>query len=147
MKRLTSILASCFIGPLVWAQVSLDEVVSRKNDNRIKAEFSCRYTASEASLSYKGTVLAQGICFKADINGVETYCDGKYLFILDRENKEAYIQDATGLEDYLKANVTKVSELRFSELRFLDLSDDLSAFTFDTSKLGKDWVITDLRTE
>mgnify|MGYP003311307089 CR=1 FL=1 len=147
MKHLASILASCLIGPVVWAQVSLDEVVSRRNDNRIRAEFSCKYTASEASLSYKGTVLAQGVCFKADINGVETYCDGKRLVILDKENKEAYIQNATGLEDYLKANVRKVSELQFSELRFLDLSDDLSAFSFDVSGLGKDWIVTDLRTE
>lgn len=147
MKRLASILASCLIGPLVWAQVSLDEIAARRNDSRIKAEFTCKYSASEAPISYNGTVLAQGVCFKADINGVETYCDGKRLVILDKENKEAYIQDATGLEDFMKANVRKVSELQFSELRFLDLSDDLSAFTFDTSKLGKDWVVTDLRTE
>ena len=136
-----------FLSSVLWAQVGLDEVTGRLDSNRIKAEFSCVFNSQGTPMTCKGTVLAQGRCFHSDINGIEAYCDGGKLVLLDRESKEAYIEDASGLEDYLKSNVRNISGLQFSELRFMDLSDDMSAFTVDLSSLGKDWVITDLRQE
>ena len=120
---------------------------SRLGSNRIRAEFSCNCDTGGAPLSYKGVITAQRSCFHSDINGVEAFCDGKKLILLDRENREAYIENAAGLEEYLKANASRISSLRFSELRYSDISEDLSEFSFDLSALGADWVVTDLREE
>lgn len=147
MKRFFTILASLCLCSCLWAQVSLDDVVKRLYLNRIEAEFSCKYNTGKAVLSYKGSVTAQGNCFVSNINGVESYCNSERLVMLDKENQEAYIEKAYGLEEYFKANIKNISDLQFHSLRFLDKSDDMSAFEVDTKSLGKDWVITDLRQE
>ena len=147
MKRLFTIIATILLSSTLLAQVSLDEVTGRLDSNRIQAGFSCTFISQGTPMICKGTVLAQGRCFHSDINGIESYCDGQKIVLLDRKSKEAYIEDASGLKEYLESNVGNISGLEFSELRFLDISDDMSAFCVDLSSFGKDWVITDLRQE
>ena len=147
MKRFFTMFLSLSLCFDAAAQVSLDEVVGRLPYNRIVAEFSCKYDTGTATLSYKGSVTAQDDCFHSDINGVESYCNGEKVVLLDRESKEAYIEKAYGLEEYLKSNMKNISGLQFHQLRFLEKSEDMSAFETDIRALGSDWVITDLRQE
>ena len=55
-----------------------------------------------------------------------------------------YIEAANGLEELLEYR-DSLSALKISDLKYLPLSDDLSAFRFNTAGLGGDWVVTDLR--
>ena len=146
MKRLISIvqcLLACFV---LSAQPSLGELADKLATNKIEAEFSCVYKA-DVPINYSGRVTAQDNCFHAVINGLESYCDGTRLVIVDKESKEIYIESARGLEAFLKSNIKNVSSLKFSSLELSEKSKDLSSFTVDCASYGAEWVITDLRQE
>lgn len=145
MKRFISFAAAVVLSLPIWAQNNLDDILHRLNDFRIKAEFSCSIDNDDIRMDCQGSALAQGKCFIVKANGMEIYCDGTSLVIVDPAEKEVYIQDATGLESYLKENMSAVSGLKFQELRYLDKSGDMSPFRFDTGKLSSDWTVTDLR--
>lgn len=145
MKRLLTSLLLVLAGSAMWAQNDLGSIIGRLSDFRIKAGFSCELTAEDVPVTYKGTALAQDNCFVVKANGVEAYCDGEVLILVDPSEKEVYLQDAEGLEEYLKDNIGAVRNLKFSELRYLDKSKDLTAFTYDTKALDKSWTVTDLR--
>lgn len=145
MKRILTSLFLVVLSATMFAQNSLTDIAGRLDRFRIKAEFSCEVTTDGAPLACKGTALAQDDSFIVKANGIEAYCDGKTLTIVDPAEKEVYIQDAEGLEDYLKANIGSVSKLKFSELRYLDKSTDNTPFVFETKKLDKNWTVTDLR--
>ena len=145
MKRILTTLILVVLGTSIWAQNSLSDIAGRLGDFRIKAEFSCEIKTEEAPVTCKGTALAQENMFVVKANGIEAYCDGKVLAMVDPEEKEVYLQDAEGLEEYLKANIGSVTKLKFQELRYLDKSDDISPFTFDVKGLDRKWTVTDLR--
>lgn len=145
MKRILTSLFLVVLSATMFAQNSLTDIAGRLDKFRIKAEFSCEIATDDVPVACKGTALAQDNSFVVKANGIEAYCDGKTLTIVDPAEKEAYIQDAEGLEDYLKANVGSVSKLKFSELRYLDKSKDQTPFVFNTKTLDKDWTVTDLR--
>lgn len=145
MKRLITLATAAVLSCTMWAQGNIDDILRRLDDFRIKAEFSCSVNTDDIRMDCKGTALAQGKCFVVKANGMELYCDGSSLTIVDPVEKEAYIQDATGLDEYLEENKSAVSGLKFQELRYLDKSSDMSPFRFDTGKLSSDWTVTDLR--
>ena len=145
MKRILTSLFLVVLSATMFAQNSLTDIAGRLDRFRIKAEFSCEVTTDGAPLACKGTALAQDDSFIVKANGIEAYCDGKVLAMVDPEEKEVYLQDAEGLEEYLKANIGSVTKLKFQELRYLDKSDDISPFTFDVKGLDRKWTVTDLR--
>lgn len=146
MKRILAIAFAALLGCTAWAQnQQLDDIVKWVDSYRIQATFSCKVTTEGVAMNYKGTALTQDDKFALKTAGLEIYCDGKQLIILDQEEKEAYIQDASGLMDYLKDSMNAVSDFDVKELKFLDKSDDMTPFKFDTKKLGKDWTVTDMR--
>ena len=137
---------AALMGCAAWAQSQqLDDIVKWVDSYRIKATFSCKVKTEEVNLDCSGTALTQDDKFALKAAGLEIYCDGSQMIILDPEEKEAYVQDASGLMDYLKESLEAVSDLDVKELRFLDKSDDLSPFRFDLKKLGRDWTVTDMR--
>lgn len=146
MKRLTLLLLFLLAGLSATAQVDLADVVKRLDRNRIKASFTCT-VQNDVAVEYKGSAIAEGKMFAVKVNGMEAYCDGEKVVIIDPEAKEAYIEKASDLESYLKENMGNLSDLHFSELRFMDKSPDCSEFCFDTGKLDRSWVVTDLRQE
>ena len=75
---------------------------------------------------------------------MEVYCDGLTRWTVDIKSKEVYVEDAGGIEEVLSYR-DSVSGLKLSHIRYSELSDDLSAFTFDTSALDSSWIVTDLR--
>lgn len=146
MKRIIAIAFAALMGCAALAQnQQLDDIVKWVDSYRIKATFACKVNAEGVNMGCKGSALTQDDKFALQAAGLEIYCDGKQLVILDPEEKEAYIQDASGLMDYLKDSMDAVSDLDIKELRFLDKSDDMTPFKFDTKKLGKGWTVTDMR--
>ena len=63
---------------------------------------------------------------------------------MDPASKEVYIETAEGLEEIL-AWRDSITELSITDVVYKPLSDDLSAFRFDTEALDDAWVVTDLR--
>lgn len=124
-------------------QAQIAGILARLRTDRISLHFSCVFTA-DVPVALAGTLLLQGECYRAQGSGMEIYCDGTTRWTVDPEAKEVYIETAEGLEE-LYAMRDALSEVKISDLNYLPLSDDLSAFRYDTSVLGPDWVVTDLR--
>ena len=147
MKRFILILLLALAAGLTArAQVELSEVVGRLGYNRIMAEFSCSIK-KDVVIECRGTALAQENRFVVKANGIEAYCNGSRLVLVDPVAKEVYVESAAGLEKFLQSNMGSVTDLRFYELRFLDKSEDLSVFEFNTESLDSSWIVTDLRQE
>jgi len=145
MKRiLSSIILGLALCTGAGAQVSIEEIIPMLSTNLVKASFSCT-VGQTVGVNYSGTVIAQENCFAVKANGLESYCDGEKLVVVDPESHEIYIERATGLSDYLKDNIKELRDLKFSELRFLPKEKDPGFFKYPTDSLGSGWVITDLR--
>lgn len=119
------------------------EILARLHTDRISLRFSC-VLALDVPMPLAGTLLLQGECYRAEGGGMEVFCDGTTRWTVDPDAKEVYVESAGGLEEVLALR-DSLTELKISELRYLPLSDDLSAFRYDTAALGPDWVVTDLR--
>ena len=142
-KCILPFVAALLFPLLAAAQPQLGEIAGRLATNRIELRYDCTFT-QEAPVHLSGTLLLQGTCYRALGNGMEIYCDGGTRWTVDPASKEVYIETAEGLEELL-AMRDSLSDLSVSGVRYLPLSEDLSAFRFDTTALDADWVVTDLR--
>ena len=124
-------------------QPQLSEIAARLQTDRISLRYDCTYT-EDTPVKLTGILLIQGDCYRAVGNGMETYCDGATRWSVDPASKEVYIEPAEGLSELLEYR-NALTELKITELKYLPLSDDLTPFRFDTTALGPDWVVTDLR--
>ena len=75
---------------------------------------------------------------------LKIYCNGPTRWTVDEEEMEVYIENSDGIREVLQYR-DSLTDFSISELRYLDWSEDLSAFVFDTAKLSPDWIVTDLR--
>ena len=119
----------------------IDKIVAMVRDSRV----SCVYDfLLEGKVKCTGSITVQVPCYKASGNGIDIYSDGSLRWTVDPAAKEVYIELSGGPEEYL-GYLESISELKLVGVKKSPPSSDLSAFTFDVSALGKDWVITDLR--
>lgn len=119
-------------------------VAAHLQTERISLHYQCVLT-QDTPVHLSGTLLIQGECYRAVGNGLEIYSDGISRWTVDRESKEVYIEAAAGLEE-LRSYRDAMTSLSLTEVRYSPLSDDLSAFRFDTAALDPEqWVVTDLR--
>lgn len=171
MKRLPLILIPLLLLALpLQAQSALKDALSLLRSGK---SVSCRYTyemKGDFPLKGKGEAVLQGKMFRTEENGLESRCDGKTLWTVDRKAKEVLISKAedsllSRIEDYAHAplmltfnfdgktlSCSFVSEADGVNADFkaegISVSSspaDSSAFIFDVSKLGPEWIITDLR--
>ena len=139
-----SLLAGLLLTFAAGAQTrELQEVAAHLQTDRISLRDACTFT-QDTPVKLSGALLVQGECYRAIGNGMEIYCDGTTRWTVDPASKEVYIETATGLEELL-AWRDSITELSLTDVKYLPLSDDLSAFRFDTASLDPDWVVTDLR--
>lgn len=139
MKRLIVIALLSLFCFAAGAQ-DLDTVRKKLDVSRIRVDYSFIMQKVHCS----GTITVQIPCFKASGNGIDVYSDGVTRWTVDPESKEVYIEDAEGPDDYLKY-LLDIEDLKLSDLVSSPISDDLSMFIFDVSKLDGSWVVTDLR--
>ena len=128
------------------AQVSsqqVAEIAAHLDNSRISMRYACTFT-QDTPLKLSGTLTIQGECYRAQGNGMEIYCDGVTRWTVDPEAKEVYVETSGGLEELLLYR-DSLTELKLSEVKYQPLSEDLSAFVFDTAALDPSWIITDLR--
>lgn len=146
MKRWILPLLAVLLPLTAAAQLSsqqVTEIASRLDSNRISLQYACTFT-QDTPLKLSGTLLIQGECYHARGNGMEIYCDGTTRWTVDPESKEVYVETSGGLAELLPYSES-LTELKLSEVKYLPLSEDLSAFTFDAAALDSSWVVTDLR--
>ena len=148
MRQLTLILTCIFIslGAAIAQNSQLEKIASLLKTSRISASVECRTFTQETLITINAEILAQGDCYYAESFGYKIYCDGNTRWTVDNENKEVYIEKAGGIKE-LADFIHMVEDLQIKRLQELPKSEDFSAFTFDTSKLDKEWIITDLRQE
>ncbi len=124
-------------------QAQIAEIASHIETNRISLHYDCTFV-QEAPIQLSGTLLVQGTCYQAKGNGMEIYCDGKTRWTVDPAAREVYVEPAGGIEELLSWRES-LTDLKLADVRYLPLSEDLAEFSFDTSSLGADWIVTDLR--
>ena len=124
-------------------QPRLDELAAHLQTDRISLRYACTLT-QDTPVKLSGALLIQGECYRAIGNGLEIYCDGQNRWTVDPASKEVYIEPAEGLDELI-AWRESITELSLTDVVFQPLSDDLSAFRFDTDALDGSWVVTDLR--
>ena len=146
MKRWILPLLALLLPMTAAAQLSsqqVAEIASHLDNSRISMRYACTFT-QDTPLKLSGTLLIQGECYRAQGNGMEIYCDGTTRWTVDPEAKEVYVETSGGLEELLLYR-DALTELKLSEVKYLPLSEDLSAFVFDTAALDSSWIVTDLR--
>ena len=150
MRQLTLILTCIFIslGAAIAQDSRLENIVAMVQTNRVSASVECKVFVAESStpVTIKADILAQGDCYYAESFGYRIYCNGTTRWTVDSENKEVYIEKAGGIME-LADFIHMVEDLQIKKLQQSALSEDLSAFIFNTEGLGKEWIITDLRQE
>lgn len=144
MKRLIINLLTILLPFAAAAQApQLTALASRLQTDRISLHYDCTFT-QDTPVRLSGELLVQGECYQARGNGMEIYCDGKTRWTVDPASKEVYVETAEGLDE-LVAMYESLSDLSITGVKYLPLSEDLSAFRYDTSSLDTSWVVTDLR--
>lgn len=121
----------------------LEELLGRLDSQRARIGYSCTID-NGTPVRLSGIILLQGNCYYAEGNGLKLYCNGPTRWTVDEEEKEVYIENSDGIREVLQYR-DSLTDFSISELRYLDWSEDLSAFVFDTAKLSRDWIVTDLR--
>ena len=143
MKRWILFLLPLLLSLTAAAQPQLGEIAAHLQTDRISLRYACTVT-QDTPVKLSGVLLIQGECYRAKGNGLEIYCDGATRWTVDPASKEVYVETAEGLEELLSWR-DSLTELTLSEVEYLPISDDLSAFRFDTASLDSSWVVTDLR--
>ena len=135
-----------------------------------KVEFSYKYDIDgEIPIGANGKATVQGDCYMSKGNGLSIYCDAETRWTVDEQAREVYIEPAVPGEvlALIKAYAAQARNLQVSKTdisgSFVDeeagstvhfrisgitpseKTGDLSIFKFNTSGLGSDWVVTDLR--
>lgn len=121
----------------------LEELLGRLDSQRARIGYSCTID-NGTPVRLSGIILLQGNCYYAEGNGLKLYCNGPTRWTVDEEEMEVYIENSDGIREVLQYR-DSLTDFSISELRYLDWSEDLSAFVFDTAKLSPDWIVTDLR--
>ena len=164
MKKILTLLLIAFSIP--QAQEGVAFLINLVLNNRVSFSYSVS-SQDGSKLRMEGTAVIDGDCYRTNGNGLEIYCDGKTKWTVDRAAKELYIEESEGTREYLEKvgaleqsfKYLKIGEssvsgtyisgdsYSFSMTSIVSspLSGSTEGFSFDTSALGGDWVITDLR--
>lgn len=111
--------------------------------SRIEADYSFSLMQNDVPVLYSGHAVLQQGYFHISGNGLEIFCDGTAITYMDFEAKEAYIESAVRIEDYVSGNLQSIKDLKISNVRKSPASDELSIFKAPAT--DRDWVTTDLR--
>ena len=121
----------------------LDKVLSVLPGHRVGADYSFKIMQGDVPVLFSGHATLQSGYFRISGNGLEIYCDGNSISYLDFKAKEVYVDSAQMLEDYIRANMNSITDLRVEKVKTEEQSDDISIFVVPA--LDDSWVVTDLR--
>lgn len=167
MKKTLLVLTFTLVVLTLAAQDRAELLRQRLESGRVSFDYSLT-VEGKVPVKQSGSVVIDGDCYCIKGNGVEIRCDGTTLWTVDNEAREVYIENFGGVREFLAdpaAYLDKVSDLKvgattasgvysdasgsvkfnLSSIRSSESGSDGAIFSFDTSALGADWVVTDLR--
>ncbi len=118
--------------------------------------------SASAKISGSATVTVQGDAYHMNGNGIEAWCDGVSIWMIDNEAKEVYVESAeSASESYMQNPSRALRELKGKSEGTYVLDDgrkvhikvnsikksdrkDISSFR-PTQDFDSSWVVTDLR--
>lgn len=140
---LSCVSAICIAGTPDSSIAGLSEILAELPGNRIEADYSFSLMQNDVPVLCSGHAVLQQGYFHISGNGLEIFCDGTIVTYMDFEAKEAYVESAVRLEDYIRNNLQSVKDFKVKNVRKAPASDDISVFKAPAT--GQDWVMTDLR--
>lgn len=121
----------------------LKAVLEKVPGHRVEADYAFSLMQGKTAINCTGHAVIQENLFHIVGNGMEIYCNGTTITYLDPVRKEAYIENAVRLDQYVKANLSSIRGLKTSRVSVTAVSDNLAEF--DAPVFDEDWVVTDLR--
>ena len=137
--------------------------------NKVTFDYTCT-TLDKVPVTQTGKVVVDGNCYVIRGSGLEIWCDGKTRWTVDNEASEVYIENSGGTRDFLanpagyldnvkdlQVSGTSASgtftapgqdtaiSFKFTSIKTSTLSGSSEGYSFDTTALGSEWIITDLR--
>lgn len=169
MKKFALILCAALLCPFLRAQDSTEALRQLLEGSRVSFKYSLT-VQDKVQVRTNGTALIDGECYSISGNGLEIFCDGSTKWTIDSEAHEVYLESSEGTREFLAdpaawlqqvhnltvgekavsgvfrdpAQGTEIS-FRFTSISSAPQSGSISGFVFDTSSLGPEWVVTDLR--
>lgn len=152
MNRLTAIISSLMLvislqgwsaDPADKSLEELQKVLVKLPEHRVEADYSFKIMQNDVAVLCSGHAVMQAGYFFISGNGLEIYCNSETIHYLDSSAKEAYIESAVKLEEYIKKNVGAIRDLKIEKITTSPISDNLSIF--EVPELDGEWVVTDLR--
>lgn len=148
MKRLAAILSLTLICLAQGAKaqdlpVELTSILYQVPDHLVELDYSFSIVKDKVPVLFSGHAVLQSNCFHISGNGLEIYCNGDTIEYRDYERKEAYIESAVRLEDYIKDNIGSVKDFKATNVKVSPPTGDASLFNAPAP--GDGWVSTDLR--
>lgn len=165
MKRsVLLILSLLYLVPAMAQQPTIQQITSQISKRRISLD----YSYSQGGAKVDGHFSMSGFSFIITAGTNRIICDGKSRWTVDEKTKEVYIEPAGKLPSWMKnpqalknavsgvankdntitgvfTNPEDKKKYNFT-LYNVDLNGPATGnFSFDTSKLDKSWVVTDLR--
>lgn len=129
--------------------------------SQFTAQFDFTYsTEGEYPVTGKGTAVLQDSCYHAEVSGFDIWCDGETRWIIDTESKEVIVEVAEPLLDLIQNldlkhqgndvvgatfNLDDGTPVKLDIKNFKQTDPVNQLFKYDTSRLGDEYVITDLR--
>lgn len=160
-KRMLLLLSAILSGLVSFAQGNYSEILSEFQKNRVSFNYQYVIPGLE-DIVVEGSAVIQKGCFRMEGAGLLILCDGTTVWTLDKESKEAYVEDA-GEVDYLNyvselswdgdnlvgsfVEPSSESIINFTlyDIEKSPVSGNLSIFAPAEDSFIGDWIITDLR--
>lgn len=169
MKRLIVSITALLFAVSAIAQDQIAAIKDALSTSRMTASYEYDVDG-KVPLAGTGTITVQDNCYMAQGNGILFLCNGITSWTVDESSKEVYIENGEGT-DFILGNIdaflehvsglkvtdTKVSgcytdpgtgakaHFKLWDIKRSKKADRPGEFCLDTSSLGKDWVVTDLR--
>jgi len=154
---------SCLVLSAQSKNQILESFLQSAQTGRLWVKFSFKADIDKLPVSAEGSFIIQRDSFVMDCGESKVYCDGKSVWTVDMEAKEIIIEDFNlDLKGLMSSAVdVKTENGKLKSLRckgndgsFFDLAipsyevlpaGDMEDLKFDEKKVGKDFIITDLR--
>ncbi|MCQ2176538.1 MAG: hypothetical protein MJY41_01195 [Bacteroidales bacterium] len=148
MKRIVIALLALFASCMAFGQTELAQTLLGKlNTHKVSFSYSCTVNL-DVPMKSSGTITAQQNSYRLTTAGMDIYCDGTTRWTVDTATKEVYIENATGLREYLadtQRYLDNLSDIELSDVKVEPVDTREGIFRFDEKSLDSSWVVTDLR--